>query len=59
MVLDASGVDLVIIETVGVGQAEVEVATAADTTLVVVAPGWRTPSRHRRPASSRWPTSSW
>jgi LAO/AO transport system kinase len=40
MVLDASGVDLVIIETVGVGQAEVEVATAADTTLVVVAPGW-------------------
>ena len=40
MVLDASGVDIVIIETVGVGQAEVEVATAADTTLVVVAPGW-------------------
>jgi LAO/AO transport system kinase len=40
MVLDASGVDVVIIETVGVGQAEVEVATAADTTLVVVAPGW-------------------
>ena len=40
MVLDASGVDLVIIETVGVGQAEVEVATAAETTLVVVAPGW-------------------
>lgn len=39
-VLDASGADLVIIETVGVGQAEVEVATAADTTLVVVAPGW-------------------
>lgn len=40
MVLDASGVDLVMVETVGVGQAEVEVATAADTTLVVVAPGW-------------------
>ena len=39
-VLDASGADLVVIETVGVGQAEVEVATAADTTLVVVAPGW-------------------
>jgi LAO/AO transport system kinase len=39
-VLDASGVDLVIVETVGVGQAEVEVATEADTTLVVVAPGW-------------------
>jgi LAO/AO transport system kinase len=39
-VLDASGRDFVIVETVGVGQAEVEIATAADTTLVVVAPGW-------------------
>src|SRR5438067_4774799 len=39
-VLDASGKDLVLIETVGVGQAEVEVATATDTTLVVVSPGW-------------------
>ena len=39
-VLDASGVDLIVLETVGVGQAEVEVATAADTTLVVVSPGW-------------------
>jgi LAO/AO transport system kinase len=39
-VLDASGAHVILIETVGVGQAEVEVATAADTTLVVVAPGW-------------------
>jgi LAO/AO transport system kinase len=39
-VLDASGADVVMIETVGVGQAEVEVAGQADTTLVVVAPGW-------------------
>jgi LAO/AO transport system kinase len=39
-ILDASGADVVVIETVGVGQAEVEVATAADTTLVVVSPGW-------------------
>jgi LAO/AO transport system kinase len=39
-VLDASGADVVMIETVGVGQAEVEVAREADTTLVVVAPGW-------------------
>jgi LAO/AO transport system kinase len=39
-VLDASGKDLVFVETVGVGQAEVEVATATDTTLVVVSPGW-------------------
>jgi LAO/AO transport system kinase len=39
-VLDAAGANLVMVETVGVGQAEVEVATAADTTAVVVAPGW-------------------
>jgi LAO/AO transport system kinase len=39
-IMDASGKDLVIVETVGVGQAEVEVAAATDTTLVVVAPGW-------------------
>jgi GTPase len=39
-VLDAAGADLVVVETVGVGQAEVDVATAADSTLVVVAPGW-------------------
>ena len=38
-ILDASGKDLVIVETVGVGQAEVQVATATDTTLVVVQPG--------------------
>jgi LAO/AO transport system kinase len=39
-ILDASGKDEVIVETVGVGQAEVDVAAATDTTLVVVAPGW-------------------
>jgi len=39
-VLDASGRDLVMVETVGVGQVEVDVAKAADTTLVVVNPGW-------------------
>jgi LAO/AO transport system kinase len=39
-VLDASGKDLILVETVGVGQAEVEVATAADTTLVVLQPGY-------------------
>jgi LAO/AO transport system kinase len=39
-VLDASGKDLVLVETVGVGQAEVEVARATDTTVVVVAAGW-------------------
>jgi LAO/AO transport system kinase len=39
-VLDAAGYDRVIVETVGVGQVEVEVAGAADTTVVVVNPGW-------------------
>jgi len=38
-ILDAAGFDLVIIETVGVGQAEIDVAAATDTTLVVLAPG--------------------
>ena len=31
---------VVIVETVGVGQMEVEIASAADTTVVVVTPGW-------------------
>lgn len=39
LVLDAAGFDIVIIETVGVGQSEVEVASTADTTVVTVAPG--------------------
>jgi LAO/AO transport system kinase len=38
-VLDAAGFHVVLIETVGVGQAEVEIASLADTTLVLVAPG--------------------
>ena len=38
-VLDASGFDVVLVETVGVGQSEVEVAAAADTTVVLLAPG--------------------
>ena len=39
MLLDAAGFDRVIIETVGVGQSEVEVASTAHTTVVVEAPG--------------------
>jgi LAO/AO transport system kinase len=39
-VLDAAGNAFIIVETVGVGQAEVEVARMADTTVVVVNPGW-------------------
>lgn len=38
--LDAAGNDVVIVETVGVGQVEVEIAGKADTTVVVVNPGW-------------------
>ncbi|MCY3891041.1 MAG: methylmalonyl Co-A mutase-associated GTPase MeaB [bacterium] len=39
-VLDAAGYDPIIVETVGVGQVEVTIAAAADTTVVVVTPGW-------------------
>lgn len=38
-ILDVAGFDLVIVETVGVGQDEVEIANASHTTLVVSAPG--------------------
>ena len=39
LLLDAAGFDDVIIETVGVGQSEVEIAATADTTIVALAPG--------------------
>ena len=39
MILDAAGKDLVIIETVGVGQDEIDIARTADVTLVVLVPG--------------------
>jgi LAO/AO transport system kinase len=38
-VLDAAGCDVVIVETVGVGQSEVEIAGLADSTIVLLAPG--------------------
>lgn len=37
--MDAFGMDLIIIETVGVGQSEVDIVKSADTTLVVLVPG--------------------
>jgi LAO/AO transport system kinase len=37
-VLDASGCDIIIMETVGVGQSELDIARAADTTMVVLVP---------------------
>ena len=38
--LDAAGFPWILLETVGVGQVEVEIAAEADTTVVVVNPGW-------------------
>lgn len=38
-VMETAGFDVIIVETVGVGQSEVDVARVADTTVVVVAPG--------------------
>ena len=38
-ILDAAGMDIIIIETVGVGQDEVEIVKVADTTIVVTVPG--------------------
>ncbi|WP_370325735.1 methylmalonyl Co-A mutase-associated GTPase MeaB [Euzebya sp.] len=38
-VMDAAGFDVVVVETVGVGQAEVEIASLADSTVVALAPG--------------------
>lgn len=40
VVLDGAGFDFLIIETVGVGQAEVDIMLEADTVTVVVTPGW-------------------
>lgn len=39
-ILDAAGKDLIVVETVGVGQAEIKVTDSCDTTLVVLNPGW-------------------
>ncbi|MFE0375909.1 methylmalonyl Co-A mutase-associated GTPase MeaB [Streptomyces inhibens] len=38
-VLDAAGCDVILVETVGVGQSEVEIAGQADTSVVMLAPG--------------------
>jgi len=40
VVLDGMGFPEILVETVGVGQAEVEIAASADTTIVVLNPGW-------------------
>jgi LAO/AO transport system kinase len=40
LLLDAAGRDVILIETVGTGQDEVEIARLADITVLVLAPGW-------------------
>ncbi len=40
VVLDAAGFPYILLETVGVGQAEVDIVESADTTVVVLNPGW-------------------
>jgi LAO/AO transport system kinase len=39
MVLDAAGFDVVLVETIGVGQGDLDVLDVADTVLAIVAPG--------------------
>lgn len=40
VILDAAGFPYILLETVGVGQAEVDIVESADTTVVVLNPGW-------------------
>ena len=58
-VLDAMGMDVVIIETVGVGQDEIDIVRMAHTTVVVMVPGLGTTSRRSRRGSWRSATCSW
>ena len=39
-VLDAMGKDIVLVETVGIGQAEIEITKITDTSILVLVPGW-------------------
>ena len=57
-VLDASGRDMVMIETVGVGQDEVDIVRLADITIVILVPGMGDDVQPLRPASWRSPTFS-
>ena len=57
--LDAAGFDVIIVETVGVGQAEVDVADAADAVVVVTAPGLGDEVQALKAGSWRSPTCWW
>ena len=58
-VLDAAGCDVVLVETVGVGQSEVEVARRRTPPWCCSRRAWATGSRRPRPGSWRSATSSW
>ena len=48
-ILDAAGCDMILIETVGVGQDEVEIARLADVTVLLLCPAWAMTFRPSRP----------
>jgi len=53
--LDAAGFEIILIETVGAGQAEVDIARLAHTTIVIEAPGLGAIFRRSKPASWKLP----
>ena len=57
-ILDAAGYAKIIVETVGVGQDEVEIVKTANVSVVALVPEWVTMCRRSRPASWRSATSS-
>ena len=58
-VLDAAGKDVVLVETVGVGQDEVDIVRACHTPWWSARLGWATMSRRSRPESWRSPIFTW
>ena len=58
VLVEAAGYDVVLVETVGVGQSEVAVADMVDTFLLLALGAPATSCRRSRRASSSWPTSS-
>lgn len=57
-VLDAAGFDVILVETVGVGQAEVEIAVRRTRPSCCALPAWATRCRRPRPGCWRSPTCS-
>ena len=59
VLLEAAGFDVILVETVGVGQSEVTVANMVDTFCFSPSRAPATSCRASRRACSNWPTSSW